>query len=243
MAAGEKGATLFVDSFNGFFETENALAAAQLLQKAGYSVCLVGEGKTRHCCGRTFLACGMVDKAREKLAALIEDLLPLAQSGVAIVGLEPSCLLTLRDEALALGLGEKARIVAGASLLIEEFLSREAKAGRFKPALRPIGKSVLLHGHCHEKAFGAVDHIVEVLQLVPELRLELVEGSCCGMAGSFGYSHYDISMQMAELTLLPAVRSHPDALLLANGTSCRAQIDGGTGRKAIHIARLLNELC
>src|SRR5205085_4274534 len=162
----------------------------------------------RHCCGRTFLAAGMVDKARAKLAALLDDVLPLARAEVAIVGLEPSCLLTLRDEALSLGLGEPAKIVSSHALLLEEFLAREAKAGRFTLALKPAHAPILLHGHCHQKAFGAVAPILEVLRLIPGAKPELIETSCCGMAGSFGYDtdHYEVSMQMAELSLLPAIR-------------------------------------
>ena len=186
----------------------------------------------------------MVDQARARLAALLEDVLPLAQAGVAIVGLEPSCLLTLRDEALSLGLGEPAKIVSSHALLLEEFLAREAKAGRFALALKPAPAPILLHGHCHQKAFGAVAPVLEVLRLIPGAKPELIETSCCGMAGSFGYDvdHYDISMQMAELSLLPAVRNNPDAIIVADGTSCRHQIAHGTGRAARHIAILLDEL-
>ncbi len=244
MAAAPKAAALFVDTFNGNFESENALAAARVLKKAGYTVYLVAKDRGQHCCGRTFLAAGMVDKAREKLSALLDDVLPLARAGVAIVGLEPSCLLTLRDEALAMGFGEKARVVSAQALLLEEFLAREAKAGRFVLPLRPAPAPILLHGHCHQKAFGAVTPILEVLRLIPGAAPELIETSCCGMAGSFGYdtNHYDVSMQMAELSLLPAVRKHPDAIIVADGTSCRHQIAHGSGRQVRHVALLLDEL-
>jgi Fe-S oxidoreductase len=186
----------------------------------------------------------MVDKARAKLAALLENVVPLAQAGVAIVGLEPSCLLTLRDEALSLGLGDAAKTVSSQALLLEEFLAREAKAGRFALAFRPASAPILLHGHCHQKAFGAVAPILDVLGLIPGARPELIESSCCGMAGSFGYDtdHYDISMQMAELSLLPAVRKNPGAIILADGTSCRHQIAHGAARQARHVAVLLDEL-
>ena len=244
IAAAPKAAALFVDTFNGAFESENALAAARVLKKAGYTLYLVQKNQGQHCCGRTFLAAGMVDQARARLAALLEDVLPLAQAGVAIVGLEPSCLLTLRDEALSLGLGEPAKIVSSHALLLEEFLAREAKAGRFALALKPAPAPILLHGHCHQKAFGAVAPVLDVLRLIPGAKPELIETSCCGMAGSFGYDvdHYDISMQMAELSLLPAVRNNPDAIIVADGTSCRHQIAHGTGRAARHIAILLDEL-
>ncbi|HKQ10387.1 MAG TPA: FAD-linked oxidase C-terminal domain-containing protein, partial [Rhizomicrobium sp.] len=242
IAAAPKAAALFVDTFNATFERENALAAARILKKAGYTLYLIGKDRGRHCCGRTFLAAGMVDKAREKLSALLKDVLPLARAGVPIVGLEPSCLLTLRDEALAMGFGEMARLVSGQALMLEEFLAREAKAGRFALALKPAPAPILLHGHCHQKAFGAVAPILEILRLIPGAEPELIESSCCGMAGSFGYDHYEVSMQMAELSLLPAVRKRADAIIIADGTSCRHQIAHGAGRRARHVAVLLDEL-
>ena len=245
LAAGSKAACLFVDTFNGNFDSENAAAAARVLKQAGYTLYLVSKSNGQHCCGRTFLAAGMVAPARAKLTALIDDVLPLAEAGIAIVGLEPSCLLTLRDEALVMGLGEKAKVVAKQALLFEEFIAREAKAGRFTLALRPAAKSILLHGHCHQKAFGAVPAILDVLRLIPGANPELIETSCCGMAGSFGYNveHYDISMRMAELNLLPALRHQPDAIIVADGTSCRHQIEDGARRHAIHVALLLDQLC
>ncbi len=244
IAAAPKAAALFVDTFNATFESENALAAARVLKKAGYTLYLVQKDQGRHCCGRTFLAAGMVDKAKARLAALIHEVLPLVRAGVSIVGLEPSCLLTLRDEALSLGLGEAARTVAPQALLLEEFLAREAKAGRFALSFRPAPAPILLHGHCHQKAFGAVAPILDVLRLIPGAKPELIETSCCGMAGSFGYDtdHYEVSMQMAELSLLPAIRRNPDAVVVADGTSCRHQIAHGAGRQARHVAVLLDEL-
>jgi FAD/FMN-containing dehydrogenase/Fe-S oxidoreductase len=244
IAAAPKAAALFVDTFNGTFESENAHAAARVLKKAGYTLYLIQKERGQHCCGRTFLAAGMVDKAKAKLLALLDDVLPLAEAGVAIVGLEPSCVLTLRDEALSMGFGASAKTVSANALLLEEFLAREAKAGRFAPVLKSAPAPILLHGHCHQKAFGAVAPILEVLRLIPGASPELIETSCCGMAGSFGYDadHYDVSMQMAELSLLPAVRQNPNAIIVADGTSCRHQIAHGTGRKARHIAVLLDEL-
>jgi Fe-S oxidoreductase len=241
--AGRPAAALFVDTFNGHFETENALAAARVLRAAGCTVHAPRNSARGHpCCGRTYLASGMVGRARSKLAALLDALHPLAEAGVAIVGLEPSCLFTLRDEALAMGLGDKARTVAAQALMFEEFLAREARAGRLgdlkpKPAPAPI----LLHGHCHQKAFDAVGALVELLRLIPGAQPQLIETSCCGMAGSFGVeaAHFEVSMQMAELSLLPAVRAAPEAIIVANGTSCRQQIAHGSGREAVHVARLL----
>jgi len=140
-----------------------------------------------------------------------------------------------------MGLGARAQVVADQALLFEEFIAREAEAGRFALELKPTTSPILVHGHCHQKAFGAVSPILDVLRLIPGARPTLIESSCCGMAGSFGYeaAHFEVSMQMAELSLLPAVRARPDALIVADGTSCRHQIADGAGREALHVARLL----
>ena len=243
-AQGERVAVLFVDTFNGSFETENVHAAVRVLDAAGYAVHALSRQAGHHCCGRTYLASGMVDVARAKAGELIGALLPFAAAGVPIVGLEPSCLFTLRDEALVLGLGEAAVTVSKQALMFEEFIAREHRAGRFRLALRAADRKILLHGHCHQKAYGAVTPILEVLRLIPGAEPELIESSCCGMAGSFGLeaAHVDISLQMAEASLLPAVRQHPEATVVADGTSCRHQIADGAQREAIHAARLLASL-
>jgi FAD/FMN-containing dehydrogenase/Fe-S oxidoreductase len=242
-----KPVVLFVDTFNGYFESGNAGSALKVLQAGGYTVFVatktIADGK-QLCCGRTYLASGMVDQAKAKAAELVDALLPFAERGIAIVGLEPSCLLTMRDEMLVMGLGEAAQTISGQALMFEEFLAREATAGKLedlKQKLQPTGKPILLHGHCHQKAFGAVSPILDVLRLIPGAQPELIESSCCGMAGSFGYeaSHYEVSMQMAELSLLPAVRKQPDAIVVADGTSCRHQIRDGAQREAIHVAELM----
>ncbi|MBI2747282.1 MAG: FAD-binding protein [Burkholderiales bacterium] len=242
-----KPVVLFVDTFNGFFESENAHAALLVLQAAGYTVHVatkVQDDGKHLCCGRTLLSAGMVDQAKVKAREVVESLLPFAEKGIAIVGLEPSCLLTLRDELLVMGLGEPAQAIAKQALLFEEFLAREAKAGQleaFKVKLKPVSQPVLLHGHCHQKAFAAVTPVMEVLSLIPGAKPELIESSCCGMAGSFGYEaeHYEVSMQMAEANLLPAVRAKADAIVVADGTSCRHQIADGAQREAVHVAKLL----
>jgi Fe-S oxidoreductase len=245
--AAARPVVLFVDTFNGFFESPNALAALKVLQAAGYTVHVATKQRDdgKHlCCGRTYLASGMIDEARAKAREVVESLLPFAQKDIAIVGLEPSCLLTLRDEMLSMGLGDGAKTIARSALLFEEFLAREARHGRLdelKGKLRPLARQVLLHGHCHQKAFAATTPILEVLRLVPGAKPELIESSCCGMAGSFGYeaSHHEISMAMAEADLLPALRRAPDAIVVADGTSCRHQIKDGAQREAVHAAVLL----
>ena len=245
--AASRPVVLFVDTFNGYFESDNATSALKVLQAAGYTVHVatktVADGKSL-CCGRTFLASGMVHQARAKAGELVAALLPFAEKGIAIVGLEPSCLLTMRDEMLVMGLGEAAHTISGQALLLEEFLAREANAGKLevlKSRLKPVSQPILLHSHCHQKAFGAVSPIMDVLKLIPNAKTELIESSCCGMAGSFGYeaSHYAVSMQMAELSLLPAVRQQPNAIVVADGTSCRHQIRDGAQREAVHVAVLL----
>lgn len=243
-AAGNKVAALFVDTFNGIFESENVLAACRVLRAAGYAVHVLAKHGGALCCGRTFLSSGMVERAQAKTRELVAAAEPFARKGVAIVGLEPSCLLTLRDEALVMGLGESARVVASQALLFEEFVARQVRAGRFALELHAVDRPILLHAHCHQSAFGAVNPILDVLRLIPGARPELIESSCCGMAGSFGYeaAHHRISMQMAEAKLLPAVRASPDAIVVADGTSCRHQIFDGAQREAIHVARLLDRL-
>jgi len=244
---------LFVDTFTNYHEPENAHAALAVLRAAGYRVAVARAGADDTepsrplCCGRTFLGAGLVDEAKFEARRLVAALAPHLAGGATIVGLEPSCLLGLRDEYLVMGLGEAAARLAERSLLIEEFLAREHKAGRFSLPLAPLPqKRALLHGHCHQKAFDALQPAVTVLKLVPELDVTVVESSCCGMAGSFGYEarHYDISMRMAELSLLPAVRSaDADTLLVADGTSCRHQIADGTRptgtREAVHVVQVL----
>ncbi|MGN6388419.1 MAG: FAD-binding and (Fe-S)-binding domain-containing protein [Burkholderiaceae bacterium] len=247
-AAGAKEVVLFVDTFNNYFESDNARAAFKVLQAAGYHVHLPrprqsGDDDHPLCCGRTYLAAGLVDEAKREARRTIDALLPLVARGVPVVGLEPSCLLTMRDEFLAYGFGDEAVQLSKQALLFEEFLAREAQAGRLDLRLKALPqKTALLHGHCHQKAFDALKPVEKVPKLIPGLEVKTVETSCCGMAGSFGYQqeHYDVSMNMAELALLPAVRkADADTLIVADGTSCRHQIADGAQREAVHVARVL----
>jgi Fe-S oxidoreductase len=162
--------------------------------------------------------------------------------GVPVIGLEPSCLLSFRDEVPAMVKGEGANRLAGQAMTFEEFLAHEAKAGRLHLPLKKIAARALVHGHCHQKAFDAFNAVETVLRLVPDLKVEPIESSCCGMAGAFGYAPdtIDVSKAMGELSLLPAVRNaDADTLIVADGTSCRHQIHDGSGREAIHVARVL----
>ena len=236
---------LLADTFNRYFEPENLRAALAVLVAGGYRIRLPGpiSGSRPLCCGRTFLSVGLVDSARAEARRVLETLRPFVERGLPIIGLEPSCLLTLRDEFKALLPGRETAALAEAAVLFEEFLAREQEAGRLKLDLKPLESSrALLHGHCHQKAFGVMSGVEQVLGLVPGLEVESVPSSCCGMAGAFGYGAetYETSMKMAELSLLPALRaSDKDVLWVADGTSCRHQIADALGRPARHVARVL----
>jgi FAD/FMN-containing dehydrogenase/Fe-S oxidoreductase len=239
-----KEVLLFVDTFNNYIEPDNARAAARVLEAAGYVVHFNTKDNERPlCCGRTFLSAGRVDEAKAEARRTLDALLPYVERGVSVVGLEPSCLLSLRDEFLAYGWGDEAKRLANASFLFEEFLVREKAAHRFELDLKPLAQSeAFVHGHCHQKAFGAFGPVQTVLGWIPQLKVTTIESSCCGMAGSFGYEaeHYDMSMAMAELSLLPAVRrAGENALVVADGTSCRHQIADGAHKEALHVARVL----
>ena len=244
-ATGEgREVVLLVDTFNSCFESENASAAQKVLQAAGYRVVAPAAGDSRPlCCGRTFLSSGLVDEAKAEARRMLEALRPFIERGTPIIGLEPSCLLSLRDEYLVLGLGDEAEALAANSFLLEEFLAAEHEAGKLELKLKPIAqKRALVHGHCHQKSFAVMPALNKTLALVPELEVEVIDSSCCGMAGSFGYEaeHYRYSMDMAELSLLPAVRAADgDSLIVANGVSCRGQISHGASREALHVARVL----
>jgi FAD/FMN-containing dehydrogenase/Fe-S oxidoreductase len=238
---------LFVDTFTRWFEPEHARAAQRLLEHGGRSLAAVSapSGERPLCCGRTYLSAGMIDEARAEARRLVDAVGPMALAGVPIVGLEPSCISALQDELPSLVPGAEARAVADRACLLEEYLDDEWDAGRTLPfAHEPEGRParVLVHGHCHQKALGNVDGTLAMLRRVPGLEVDAVESSCCGMAGSFGYrtEHFDISMAMGELALLPAVReAGPGTRIVADGTSCRAQITDGTGRTAVHAAVVL----
>ena len=236
---------LFADTFNRYFERENLDASLRVLTAGGYRVhaALPADGDARPlCCGRTFLSAGLIDEARHEMQRTLDALAPYAARGIPVLGLEPSCLFTFRDELPALMKGEAVDALASQTLLMEEFLARELKAGTLQLPLRPLPKKALLHGHCHQKSFAAMGAVESVLTVIPELSVETIESSCCGMAGSFGYDAdtIDVSLKMGELSLLPAVReADDDALIVADGTSCRHQIHDGAGRTALHVARVL----
>ena len=258
---GEKGeVALFADTFNTYFEPENLEAAVAVLSDLGYRVTVAapveagpepvyasmlwrGRRKQRPlCCGRTFFAAGLVEEAKAEARRLIAALKPYVARGVPIVGLEPSCLLTLRDEMLAMGLGDDAKAVAAQTVMLEEHLAAEARKGVIKGPIGRLDGKALLHGHCHQKSFGVMGAVEAALGLVDGLDIETVEAGCCGMAGAFGYARetYATSIAVGEQALLPAVRKAPQTTaIIADGFSCRHQIADGTGRTAEHVAQVL----
>ncbi len=240
----DKDIVLFVDTFNRYFERENIDAACAVLSAAGYRVHFATppDDERPLCCGRTFLSIGKTGEARIEAERTLAALAPFVAKGMPVVGLEPSCLFGFRDEIPALLKSDAARQLAGQTFLFEEFLAREAKAGTLTLPLRPTKRKALLHGHCHQKSFDAMGAVETALRLIPDLEIEKIESSCCGMAGAFGYDAdtIEVSHAMGELSLLPAVRKAPaDALIVADGTSCRQQIQDGAGRSAVHVARAL----
>lgn len=236
---------LLADSFNRWFEPENLRAACEVLVAAGCRVHLPRPvtGSRPLCCGRTYLSAGLVEQARAEQSRVMAALRPFLERDIPIVGLEPSCLLTFRDEAPALQPGPEMDQLSRKALLFEEYLALGLDEGWLELPLQPLPqRRALLHGHCHQKAFAAFKPVERILGLVPELEVQTVESSCCGMAGSFGYQAetLEVSRAMGEAALLPAVReAGSDALIVADGTSCRHQIADGAGRQAEHVARVL----
>ena len=236
---------LFADTFNNWFEPANLQAAVRVLEATGHRVIApVGEGDRALCCGRTYLAAGMVEQARAEARRTLAALRVHLEAGTPIVGLEPSCLLTFRDEYAAMFPDDPWARRLAAATLVDDYLAREIREGRLQPAWkRTPARPLRVHGHCHQKAFGTFEATLELLRTLPGAEVMAIESSCCGMAGAFGHEkgHYDASMKMAEVALLPAVRAAPEATVVAAGTSCRQQIEHGTGRKALHPVAVLAE--
>jgi Fe-S oxidoreductase len=237
---------LFGDTFNRYFESDNLDAAQRVLMAAGYRLHRISpiRGTRPLCCGRTFLSAGLVSEACAEARRTLEALQPFVQRGARVVGLEPSCLLTFRDEFATLLSKDEVAPLAQSSFLFEEALAADLVDGRITLPLRDQGgRTAHLHGHCHQKAFDAMGTTESVLRSVPGLAVKTIESSCCGMAGAFGYDTktIDVSFAMGELSLFPALRqAGPEDLIVADGTSCRHQIHDGVGRDALHVARVLD---
>lgn len=233
---------LFADTFYNYNHPEVARAAAEFLDRTGFSVSVQDE---RACCGRTLLSKGLVKEAQDLARKTLDLLYPYVEQGLPVIGLEPSCILTFRDEFLALLPGDpRAQRLAKQSFTFEEFVVQQQAAGAFADVRwKQEPRSVLLHGHCHQKALVGVTLSEQCLS-IPGYDVATVDSGCCGMAGSFGYEkeHYDVSIAMAERRLAPAVRATPpDTIIAAAGTSCRSQIKDTTGRQALHPAEILRD--
>jgi FAD/FMN-containing dehydrogenase/Fe-S oxidoreductase len=225
---------LLADTFNRHFEPENLRAAIRVLRAAGVRAIMPRAPGRALCCGRTYLSGGMVDRAREEARRTLQAL----SGDIPVIGLEPSCLFTLKDEFSSLLPGVDSRALADRAMLLGEFLAQE------KPtwALKPLPATAHVHGHCHQKSFGAFPAGIAALKQVPDLQVTPIASSCCGMAGAFGYQSetLDVSKAMAEAGLLPAVRAAlPDDIIVADGTSCRHQIRDLSGREAVHSVRVM----
>ena len=240
---GSREVVLLADTFNTWFEPNNLRDAVLVLNAMGYRVHLVNSvhGK-RLCCGRTYLSVGMVDKARSRALQMQQALLPFTQRGINVVGLEPSCLFTLRDEHLALLPGSESETIAEKAKLFEEFVSEHIASGDFDLKLKTPAKKILLHGHCHQKAFDVMSDVEKTLSVLPDTQVEIIQSSCCGMAGAFGYmkDNVEVSTQMASLDLLPAIENaNSGTLFVADGTSCRHQIASVCNQTAVHVVNVL----
>ncbi|HET9576443.1 MAG TPA: heterodisulfide reductase-related iron-sulfur binding cluster, partial [Usitatibacter sp.] len=220
----------------------NLAAAVRVLEATGHEVVSpAGPDGRALCCGRTYLTAGMVEEARREALQTMQALKPWLEAGVPVVGLEPSCLFTFRDEYAALFPKDALAGALAQSQMIDQYLAAELKAGRVRPPWRRSPGPLRVHGHCHQKAFGAFEATLALLRSLPDTQVDAIESSCCGMAGSFGHEHYDVSMKMGEAALLPAVRAAGDATIVASGTSCRQQVAHGAAREARHPIVVLAE--
>jgi FAD/FMN-containing dehydrogenase/Fe-S oxidoreductase len=243
---GTPDVVLLADTFNTYFNPEILQSAINVLTAAGRKVTIATPNDHGRplCCGRTFLATGLVDQATFEAQRLANAILGYVTHGIPVIGLEPSCLFTLRDEFTSLIDKKTANVIGQHAMLFEEYLTREADAGRLDLPLLKKDEKILLHGHCHQKAFDTMDSVMKAIHLIPGADVELIETSCCGMAGAFGYGteNYGASIAMGELNLLPKVRNaSSNTVIVADGTSCRQQIADGTGRVPIHVAQLLEQ--
>ena len=226
---------LFHDTFVDFNYPDVGKATTTLLNAAGYEV----ELSERQCCGRPMISKGLPEAARANAAFNVARLNLFVEQGYSIVGCEPSCILTFRDEYPDLLKGHAVEAVAKASYLLEEFIVREKTANRWKLEFKRQGVKALIHGHCHEKALIGSRFLKEAVALA--YPVEEIDSGCCGMAGSFGFEkeHYDVSMAIGRRRLFPAVERQPDAMVVAPGVSCRQQVEHATGKKALHPAEAL----
>ena len=238
----KKKVYFFFDEFTNYLDVEIGKKAVMLLDRMGYEVTAVDHAPS----GRAYLSKGLLEEAKGFALKNIETFSPLLDSKISLVGIEPSAILTFRDEypdLLRDEMKDKALQVAESTFTIEEFLAKELEAGTLKQEDFPMDKkNILVHGHCHQKAISSMSSTMKVLKTAKNFKVQMVPSGCCGMAGSFGYEkeHFDVSMKIGELVLFPKVRAaEEDTIILASGTSCRHQILDGTGRIAKHIVEIL----
>jgi FAD/FMN-containing dehydrogenase/Fe-S oxidoreductase len=236
-----KPVVLLVDSFVNYNEPQIGVAALEVLEAVGFDVIVPPVGEE----GRPFISKGLVNKARKAAQSTLERLMPYVEEDMTIVGLEPSGLLSFRDEYLYLLPGDsRVNELADHALTFEEFIAKIAQEGNFNGCFTENRAQVVLHGHCHQKALVGTEPSIQCLSLPANYAVSEVDSGCCGMAGSFGFEveHYDLSMKMGERRLFPAVReAESEAIIVAAGASCRQQIMHGTGRKALHPAEVLHD--
>jgi FAD/FMN-containing dehydrogenase/Fe-S oxidoreductase len=231
--AGRLGRVLLLDDcFTTYNEPQIGRSAVRVLERAGYQV----ELANIVCCGRTLISKGYLRQARDLVALQAKSLLNRLPEGVPLLGLEPSCLLTLADEWPELVPCPETQALAKRVHLAEGWLAREASAGKCQLPLKSGTAPCVYHGHCHQKALGAQPPTVAALRQIPGVQLDVLDAGCCGMAGSFGFEkeHFDLSEKIAGLSLLPALKKAANSTVIASGTSCRHQIHDFTGRKALH---------
>jgi len=229
---------LFNDTFMNYNYPQIGQAAVAILEKAGYKVLLADTG----CCGRPMISKGLLSQAAKNARSNVDLLYQYAQEGIPIVGCEPSCLLTLRDEYPDLLQDPKAKLVAENSFMIDEFLISLDEKGDLRLNFSDLPKKVIFHGHCHQKALIGTQNSMALLRMPGGYQVEEIDAGCCGMAGSFGYEveHYSLSMAVGRQKLFPAVESKDESWEVAvMGVSCRQQVEHGTGRKARHLVEVL----
>ena len=236
-AASQKEIVFFHDTFTDYNQVNVGIAAINILEKAGYKVSLAENS----CCGRTMISKGELSKAKDSAVENINKLLPYAEKGIPIVGIEPSCILTLRDEYPELVNNEKALLVAKNTYLFDEFFS-SLDLNEANITFKPDASSVLFQTHCHQKALVGSKSLESCLKFIPELSIQELDSGCCGMAGSFGFEkeHYDTSMKIGEHRLFPTIRNNPESTVITTGISCSQQINDGTGKKTIHLIEFLD---
>jgi len=229
---------LLNDTYMNYNYPEIGKAAVAVLEAAGLKVVL----SDTKCCGRPMISKGMLDDATANAVSNIDHLYAYAEQGIPVIGCEPSCLLTFKDEYPQLVRNEKAKKVAENSYMIDEYLMKLHEDGELELDLGKLEKKVLFQAHCHQKAEMGTATSLAALRLAPGYQVELINSGCCGMAGSFGFEkeHYDLSMKIGEESLFPAIRAKDDDWEVAvMGVSCRQQVEDGTGRKARHLVEIL----